>query len=352
MPSVKNKNKKTKMSGLLFHGDNVKAMKDLIDKYELKGSVDLVYIDPPFATNIDFRISDDRASTISNSNSGRIAYSDKLTGKDYLEFIRERLLLLKELMSDKASIYVHIDYKVGHYMKVLMDEVFGEENFKADIARIKCNPKNFQRKNYGNIKDLILFYTKGKNYIWNEPVEERSQDELNRLFNKIDSDGRRYTTNPLHAPGETKNGATGSKWKGMLPPKGRHWRYAPEVLDKLEADGLIEWSMNRVPRKKIFVEDYKTKKVQDIWEYKDSQKPIYPTEKNLDLLKRIMETSSNKDSLVLDCFCGSGGTLYISEKLDRRWIGIDESNEAIKVTRKRFKDSKNLFSEGIKVIKI
>ena len=147
-----------------------------------------------------------------------MAYIDKLLGADYLEFIRERLIFIRELMSDEASIYLHIDYKIGHYVKIIMDEIFGVKNFRNDITRIKCNPKNFSRKAYGNIKDLILYYTKSDKYIWNEPKQGRSEDEVKRLFNKVDRNGRYYTTNPLHAPGETTNGNTGKAWKSILPP--------------------------------------------------------------------------------------------------------------------------------------
>src|SRR3989338_1667724 len=134
----------------LIHADNLSALKALLDDYA--GKIDLVYIDPPFATNGHFKISDDRANTISSSNGDAIAYSDTLIGADFLEFLRERLILLRELLSERGSIYLHIDYKIGHYVKLIMDEVFGIKNFRNDITRVKCNPKNFQRKAYGNIK--------------------------------------------------------------------------------------------------------------------------------------------------------------------------------------------------------
>lgn len=339
---------KKNISNIIIHGDNMDAMKTMLDDHRLHSTVDLVYIDPPFSTNTNFHINGNgRVSTISHSKNDNIAYSDKLKGSEFLEFLRERLYLIRELMSDKSSIYLHIDYKVGHYVKIIMDEVFGINNFRGDITRIKCNPKNFKRKSYGNIKDLILFYTKTDDYIWNEPTESREQEELNNLFNKIDRDGRRYTTNPLHAPGETRNGNTGKEWKGIKPPEGRHWRYGTDVLDDLEKKGLIEWSKNGVPRKIIFQDDYKKKKVQDIWEFKDTPNPIYPTEKNNDLLKRIIEASSNEDSLVFDCFSGSGGTLYVADRLKRRWLGIDSSKEAIKIIEKRFKEKNNLFSSDL-----
>ena len=313
-------------------------MKLLNSEYELAGKIDLVYIDPPFSTNTVFRASENRAATVSFSKDDDVAYTDDLKGGEFIEFLRERIILIRELMADTGSIYLHIDYKIGHYVKVMMDEIFGLDNFRNDISRIKCNPKNFSRKAYSNIKDMILFYTKGKDYVWNEPAEKMSGADINRLFNKIDRDGRRYTTNPLHAPGQTINGKSGQKWKGMLPPKGRHWRYAPEVLEELDKQGLIEWSRNGVPRKIIFADEYGMKRIQDIWEFKDSQSVSYPTEKNLDLLKLIINTSSNKDQLVMDCFCGSGTTLYAAAFFGRHWIGIDQSEAAIKATKKKLSE--------------
>lgn len=156
-----------------------------------------------------------------------------------------------------------------------------------------------------------------------------SEEAIYRLFKKIDKDGRRYTTIPLHAPGETTNGATGQPWRGMMPPKGRHWRSPPYILEELDKQGLIEWSKTGVPRKKIYADEKDGKKMQDILEFKDPQNPVYPTEKNLELLKLIVGTSSSPDSIVLDCFCGSGTALKAARELGRTWIGIDKSEEAI-----------------------
>ena len=319
------------MQNLIIKGDNIKGLEYLLNERGLKGRIDLVYIDPPFATNSHFTITDERASTISSSRKGDVAYSDRLTGKQFIEFLRDRLLLLKELLSDEGSIYLHIDYKVGHYVKVMMDEVFGMNNFRNDITRIKCNPKNFQRTGYGNIKDLILFYSKSSKPIWNEPKEPYTPEDLVRLFPKVKK-GRRYTTVPIHAPGETENGETSKTFKGLSPPKGRHWRTDVQTLEKWDETGLIEWSSRGNPRKIIFADEQTGKRVQDIWEYKDPQSPTYPTEKNPDLLDRIIKTSSNPESVVLDCFCGSGTTLKSAHLLNRRWIGIDQSEQAIKAT--------------------
>ncbi|HMS43084.1 MAG TPA: site-specific DNA-methyltransferase [Pyrinomonadaceae bacterium] len=333
----------------LIQGDNLYVLKTLLDKYTLKSKIDLVYIDPPFATKKNFTVGEERTSTISNSLSDKLAYSDSLIGADFLEFLRIRLIYLRELMAETASIYLHIDYKIGHYVKIIMDEVFGIQNFRNDITRIKCNPKNFSRKAYGNVKDLILFYTKSDKYTWNEPKDDYTQEDVERLFKKTDKDGRKYTTIPLHAPGETVNGATNQEWRGIKPPKGRHWRSEPKVLEKLEKEDLIEWSSNGVPRRKIYVDERNGKKKQDIWEYKDAQYPIYPTEKNLEMIKSIVLASSNENDLVLDCFCGSGTTLQAANQLGRSWIGIDQSAEAIRISEKRLNEiEQDLFSMNAK----
>jgi adenine-specific DNA-methyltransferase len=327
----------------LIYGDNLSVLNSLRDEYSEK--VDLIYIDPPFATNGHFKIGENRVSTISMGKEDDVAYSDIIVGAEFLEFLRERLILLRELLSERGSIYLHIDYKIGHYVKLVMDEVFGQEMFRNDIARIKCNPKNFHRKAYGNMKDLILFYSKTSSPVWNNPsIPFSEKDELR--FNKVDENGRRYTTIPLHAPGETTKGNTSKEWKGMLPPKGRHWRTDPVVLEEWDNMGLIEWSVNGVPRKKIFLDEKDGKKAQDIWEFKDPQRPRYPTEKNIDLLKFIISASSEEGSIVLDAFAGSGTTLVAAQELNRNWIGIDQSEHAIRVIRKRMEEfPKELFSD-------
>ncbi len=311
----------------LIQGNNLPVLKSLFDNDSIRGKVTLVYIDPPYSTRQDFKTRDEEQ-----------AYFDRLVGAEYVEFIRKRLIFLRELLADDATIYVHLDQKMGHYIKVVMDEIFGQINFRNDITRIKCNPKNFARKAYGNIKDVIYFYSKvnvnGNSIVWNDYTHPLNNAEIKRQFPRIDSQGRRYTTTPVHAKGETKNGATGSKWNGILPPKGRHWRYAPNELTRLDEEGLIEWSSTGNPRKIIYADQANGKKIQDVWDFKDpgANKEHYPTEKNEALLERIIENSSRKGDLILDCFCGSGTTIYAAEKLGRRWIGIDESEKAIATT--------------------
>ncbi len=323
---------------LLIYGENFDALSLLLqDGFENK--IDLIYIDPPFNTSQLYYVDENRCNSVSKSKSGTVAYSDKFTLEEYLEFIRERAVLLHKLLSDEGSLYFHIDTKMGHYCKIILDEIFGQKNFKNDITRIKSNPKNFSRTAYGNEKDMILFYAKNANKnIWNEVTIPLSGDELARLYKKQDERGY-YTTIPLHAPGETANGPTGQMWHGMMPPQGRHWRTNPSEFDELDRQGLIEWSATGNPRIKKYANDHKGKKIQDIWEFKDPQAPEFPTQKNENLLQRIILQSSRTDSIVLDCFAGGGTTLAAAESAGRKWIGIDNSAEAISVIKKRLDGS-------------
>lgn len=333
-------------NNILIKADNEIGLQWLIEN-GYTDKIDLVYIDPPFATGGIFSADKDgRVATISRSNDSTIAYTDNLTGKEFIDFLKKRIILIHKLLSNQGSLYLHIDYKIGHYVKIMLDEVFGIDNFRSDISRIKCNPKNFNRIGYGNIKDMILFYTKSNVPIWNNPRIDCTEDEIAALYNKIDSNGRRYTTVPIHAPGETKNGDTNKPFKGMLPPKGRHWRCSVEELERLDREGLIEWSSSGNPRKINYADEHANKKPQDIWEYKDPIHPIYPTEKNIDMLKFIIQASSNRNSIVMDCFCGSGSFLLAASNCGRQWIGIDQSPLAISTTQSRFNQGGLFQSEG------
>lgn len=330
--------------GLLLKGENLEGMEWLLQN-GYAGKIDLVYIDPPFATGGVFSVDDSgRVATISKSSDSAVAYEDTLVGEDFIQFLKERVRLIHQLLSERGSLYLHIDYKIGHYVKVMLDQVFGMDHFRSDIARIKCNPKNFNRIGYGNIKDMILFYTKGKNPIWNDPRIPHTKEELEQRYAKIDENGRRYTTVPIHAPGETRNGETSKPFRGILPPKGRHWRCAVAELEELDRQGLIEWSANGNPRKINYADEMPGKKPQDIWDFKDPPYPSYPTQKNEDMLQLIVQASSEKDSIVMDCFCGSGTALIAANKCGRRWIGIDRSGIAIQVTQENLQEACSLLS--------
>lgn len=316
-----------------YFGENDDALRSLLDDPTVRRQVRLVYIDPPYGTEQNFR-----------GRHTESAYDDSLAGAKYLEFIRERLILMRELLADDGSIYVHLDNAMIAPIKVIMDELFGPGNFRNWITRKKCNPKNFTNRQYGNVQDYILFYSRGKNPVWNRPFEEERIYTVEQRFPRLDeATGRHYALVPLHAKGR-RNGATGGAWRGLLPPEGKHWQYHPDKLDKLDHDGHIYWSPTGNPRRKIYADESHGVPVQDMWtEFKDAHNQNvkitgYPTEKNIDLLKRIVSTSSNPDDLVLDCFAGSGTTIVAADDLERRWIGMDKGPLARLVTLERLLD--------------
>jgi len=326
----------------LYFGDNLIVMNDLLKDESIKGEIRLIYIDPPYATNSVFQ-----------TRKQQDAYTDLLTGKEYVDFMRERLVLMRELLSNDGSIYVHLDNKMVFYVKILMDEIFGADNFRSMITRKKCKSKNFTKNSFGNISDYILFYTKSNHYVWNKQYEKWTDDKIIKEYPFIEENtGRRYKRVPIHAPG-TRNGETGKIWRGMLPPEGKHWQYTPAKLDELDSKGEIYWSRNGNPRRKVYLDQSYGIALQDIWlDYLDinnqnTQTTGYPTEKNIDLLKRIILASSNKNDLIMDCFAGSGTTLVAADELKRNWIGVDIGNEAIKVILDRFQNGTKTLDEHI-----
>jgi adenine-specific DNA-methyltransferase len=170
-----------------------------------------------------------------------------------------------------------------------------------------------------------------------------TDDKRRQLFPKKHPEHGYYTTNPIHAPGVTRNGDTGMEWQGISPPPGRHWRYSRAVLDELNNQGLIEWSNTGNPRKIVLAKDHKGFKIQDVWEFKDKGLSYvdYPTQKNNKLLDRIIQNSSRNDSVVLDCFSGSGSTLLAANKHGRKWIGVDNSTKSLEVITRTF-NNKNI----------
>lgn len=317
-------------TNMLMYGDNRDALLWLLNN-GYKEKIGLVYIDPPYAT-----------SGIFVNRNQEQAYSDFLGGADFVEFLRHRLIILRELLRSDGSIYVHLDNNMAFVIKSVMDEIFGSENFRAFITRKKCSTKNYTKNTYGNISDYIMFYTKSNKYVWNRPYNPWDFESLVKEYPCVDErTGKRYKKVPIHAPG-VRNGDTGKEWKGMLPPKGKHWQFTRDKLDELDAAGEIYWSPTGNPRRKVYCDPDKGIPVQDIWvDYRDSinqsQKTTgYPTEKNLEMLKLIVAASSNEGDIVLDCFAGSGTTLDAAYSGNRRWIGVDNSPESIKAITKRF----------------
>lgn len=310
----------------LYYSDNVRTLRTLLNDHEICQQVKLIYIDPPFATG-----------SVFESRNGKRAYEDVAFGAAYIEFIRERVILLRELMHVEGSIYLHLDEKMACPIKIIMDEVFGPSNFRNFITRKKSNRKNYTRKQYGNISDYILFYSRTEHYTWHRPHVPWTEDSAVEYNYTEPESGRRFMKVPIHAPG-LRRGETGEPWRGMMPPPGKHWQYIPKTLDEMDARGEIYWSPNGNPRRKIYLDESRGIPIQDIWlDCRDAHNQNihitgYPTEKPIDMLRQIIEASSDVGDLVLDCFVGSGTTIISAEESNRKWIGIDSGLEAIMTT--------------------
>ena len=341
--------RQTEWRNRLIWGDKKYVLPSLLA--EFAGKVNLIYIDPPFDTGADFSFTasvpnhsdEDDAATFTKEPSiiEHKAYRDTWGGASthldaYLKWFYETAVLLHELLHENGSIYVHLDWHVGHYAKCVLDEVFGKDHFLNEIVRVKCNPKNYTAKSFGNIHDIIYSYSKTDEHAWNKVLAPVTPNDLDSDFPLVEEKtGRRYATVPLHAPG-IRYGVTGKQWKGISPPKGRHWAFVPETLDKFEREKRIEWSESGNPRLKMYANECPGYPIQDIWtDFKDTRQDVYATQKPELLLERIIKASSNENDLVLDCFCGSGTTAVVAEQLKRRWIAGDLGRFAIHTARKR-----------------
>ena len=320
----------------LYWGDNLQVMSHLLR--EFRGKIDLIYIDPPFDSGADYTRGitiKGRTAQSSASSFEEKQYTDIWTSDTYSQFIYERMILCRELLSDTGSIYVHMNHDKSHHVRCIMDEVFGPALYRNDIAWHR-GPGKSHPEYFGRVKDTILFYTKTKHYIWNKQFKPLAAKYV-ASFNKEDSRGK-YVTQPLHSGRPAKHVP---EWKGALPPEGRGWAYKISTLEEFDAQGLIEWSNDRVPRLKRYLDDVEGTVIQDVWDdispvLSRSQKYLnYPTQKPEELVQRIIETSTNSGDLIMDCFMGSGTTQAVAMKTGRRFIGADINLGSIETTISR-----------------
>lgn len=321
---------------LLVWGDNLLALRELLadqqgaNRFGTRGKIKLIYIDPPFATKQDFMKDKEKA------------YRDKVLGAQFIEFLRRRLVLLREILADDGSIYVHLDTKKSHYMKATMDEVLGEENFQNEIVWKRTSARS-DSHTFNHIHDIIFFYSKSSSFCFNEQFLTHDPNYLERYFTYQDSDGRRFATIDATQSGLRK-GLSGEPWRGFSPSaKGNHWKFTITELDRLDKESKIYWPAKKRgwPRLKAYLDEQKGSAIQSIWSdiktvnSQASERIDYPTQKPEHLVERIIRSSSNEEDIVLDCFAGSGTTVAVAEKLGRRWIGMDCGKLAIYTTQKR-----------------
>jgi DNA modification methylase len=321
----------------LVVGDNLQVLKTLLEmknRGELKNAdgsngVRVCYIDPPFATKQEFQ-----------GARGQRAYRDKIAGAEFVEFLRKRLVFIRDLLADDGSLYVHLDTRKSHYVKILLDEIFGEHNFRSEIIW-KRTSAHASAHRYGPVHDTIFFYSKSGLFRWNGGRQAYDADYVRQRFAR--GGERPWKDADLTGAG-IRRGETGKPWRGFDPTKkGRHWYFPPEELDRLDAESRIYWPDKKggQPRLKQYLDEMEGVALQDVWvdipplNSQAEERVGYPTQKPDALVRRILGASTDEGDLVLDCFSGSGTTAVVAESMNRRWIANDAGKLAIYLTQRR-----------------
>ena len=351
----------------LYYGDNLTVLRDLPGDH-----VDLIYLDPPFNSNAGynqlFKSPDGSGSTAQieafndtwhwgdtaedayqavrrspnaaaaqmlSAMRGFLGENDMMA---YLAMMAVRLIELHRVLKPTGSLYLHCDPTASHYLKILLDGIFGAENFKNEITWKRTSAHSDGGK-YGRNTDIILFYAKSKNWVWNQVFTSYEEKYVER-FRNIDPDGRRWTDDNATAKG-LSGGGYYYEYKGIRSL----WRYPLKTMEKLDAENRLHFTKNGGIRLKRYLDEAKGLPVQALWDdipplNSQSQERLgYPTQKPVALLERILSASSNPGDLVLDRFCGCGTTVHAAEKLGRKWIGIDVTQLAIGLIEKRLRDA-------------
>lgn len=337
----------------LIYGDNLLAMAALLAGDEktpsLRGKIDLIYIDPPFDSKADYRtkvtlpgVELEQKPTVIE----QFAYSDTWADgtASYLAMITPRLILMRELLADTGSIYVHLDWHVGHYVKIVMDEVFGKENFVNEVVWKRSDAKGDSAqgsKHYSRVHDVILMFQKSESRHWTPLFLPLSESYIENFYKYEDSDGRKYKLENMLGPGGAANGNPVYEVMGVTRP----WRYSKERMQRLiEAGLVIQTRPGTVPMQKRFLDDSKGVQVGSWWDDISmlrgwsGEKVDYATQKPEALLDRIIRASCPENGLVADFNGGSGTTAAVAEKLGRRWITTDLGKPACMIMRKRLID--------------
>jgi DNA modification methylase len=314
------------------------------EEIEKQGGIKLIYIDPPFDVGADFSMDieiGDETFTKDPSIIEEIAYRDTWgNGADsFISMIYERLNLMKDLLANDGSIFVHCDWRVNGYIRLVLDDIFGKNNFKNDIVWEKIKSVKAQTKSFGNKKDTIFYYTKYNNYIFNQQKVPHKDEYLKNMY-RHEENGRRYRLHDFTQKGQGEPRDFG-KFGILSPPSGKHWIWSQDRINEGLKNNLIVFSKNNIPSVKRFLDEVEGEAIGDIW---DDLNPIgavsqerigYPTQKPESLLERIINTATNFSDIVADFFCGSGTTAAVAEKLGRKWIATDIGKFAIHTTRKR-----------------
>ncbi len=365
----------------LYYGDNL----DVLRRYVRDQSVDLVYLDPPFNSRQEYSVlfaEKDGSRSSSQVRAfedtwewnldsrqayeeiveagGRVAdvmlsFHTFLGNTDmmaYLAMMAPRLVELRRVLKETGSIYLHCDPTASHYLKILMDAVFGPQMFRTEVIwkRSSAHSDGKQgRKQHGRIHDVLLFYSKGTDWKWNTLHNPYDESYIEGFYKYVEpKTERRYRLDNLAGPGGAAKGNPQYEVMGVT----RYWRYSQEKMKQLIADGrVIQTKPGGVPAYKRYLDEMPGVSLQDVWTdippigAQAKERLGYPTQKPEALLERILSASSNEGDVVLDPFCGCGTTVQVAQKLNRRWIGIDITHLAIGLIKKRFSDT---FGEDIR----
>jgi DNA modification methylase len=358
----------------LFYGDNLAILRDHVEDE----SVDLVYLDPPFNSNANYNLlfkapdghqsqaqieafddswhwnpsaeqAFDEVMQSGNSDAAEMLRAMRSFLKEndmmaYLTMMAVRLLELHRVLKPTGSLYLHCDPTASHYLKILLDAVFGKTQFRTEISwrRQSAHSDAKQgRVQYGNVRDVIFFCTKGRAWTWNWLYTAYDESYLSDFYKHVEPEtGRRYRLSDLTGPGGAAKGNPAYEVMGIT----RYWRFSEEKMQKLIAEGrVVQTRPGAVPAQKRYLDEMPGVSLQNDWNDIKSaagkETLGYPTQKPLALLERIISASSNEGDLVLDPFCGCGTTVHAAQKLSRRWIGIDVTHLAIHLIQRRLKDA-------------
>jgi adenine-specific DNA-methyltransferase len=334
----------------LIWGDNKLILSSLKngpmrEEIENEGGIKLIYIDPPFDVGADFSMDieiGEETFTKRPNVLEELAYRDTWgKGADsFIAMIYERLVLMRDLLAEDGSIYVHCDWRVNSFIRLALNEIFGSNQFRNEITWQRTGAHNDAGR-FGVVHDTLLLYSHSAKSIFNPLFIPLSDEHLDTRFNQVDeSTGKRFFAGPITAPGDGPERVF--RGKSLKPPGGRHWSYSQENIDQLERRNLIYYSKTGTPYLKQFMDEYaeQGRRVQSVWtDILPGKTGIelvgYPTQKPEALLERVIKGSSNENDIVADFFCGSGTTMVVSERLGRKWIGADLGKFAIHTTRKR-----------------
>jgi DNA modification methylase len=306
-----------------------------------------VYLDPPFFSN--------RTYEVIWGDKGEVrSFEDRWSGgiDHYIAWLKERVQEMHRILKPTGSIFLHCDWHANAYIRVfILDKIFGQQNFVNEISWKRTTTHNDTKqgaKHFGRVTDKIFYYAKNvKKATFNPQYERFTSDYVAQSYRHREPDGRRFKASDLSAA--KGGGDTNYEWKGKKPPQGRYWAYSKANMNEFEAEGRIYYSTNGRPYLKHYLDEMPGTSVDEMWfncVFRNKSERIgYPTQKPEALMERIIKTASNEGDSILDPFAGGGTTVVVSDKLNRNWIGIDQSVAAVKVTELRLNNQQDLFSK-------